>query len=71
MRNKEQESNTWNECSWNKFNIKGRKYWYEDDICDISNDSYPFVLSYGSIENINLSNCYGIEDWFDIVEEYN
>ena len=70
MRNKEQESSTWNECSWNKFNIKGRKYWYDEDL----GNSFCFfdgIMNYGLIEDINISNCFGIEDWFNIREEYN
>lgn len=72
MRNEEQTSEVWNECSWNKFNVNGREHWYnnEDYNYDYS-ELYPFVLNYGTIENINLKNCCGIEDWEDIVNEYN
>lgn len=70
MGNEEQTSEVWNECSWNKFNVNGRKHWYNDEDYNYA-ESYPFVQNYGTIENINLKNCYGIEDWEDIVNEYN
>jgi hypothetical protein len=64
-----QENNrqgVWNEMSFRRYS--NRKNEYENDIWE--QEEYE-VLSYGLLEDITLCNCYGIEDWWEIVEEYN
>lgn len=57
----------WSEMSYSKFNPNGRNHWYEsEDYCE-----RELVFNYGTIENINTNNCYGVEDIWEMIEEYN
>lgn len=73
-----QHCNVWNEMSFRRF--KNRKNEIEDDIFKIEEnnflsiydyDYYFYNNSYGLYENINLDNCFGIEDYWEITEEFN
>ena len=64
---KETNDRNWSEMSFHKYHLNGRKHWYEkeQELYDVD------IFSYGLLEDVNLYNCYGVEDWNDIVEEYN
>lgn len=62
-----QTSNTWDNMSYRKYNSKNRNNWYEKDF-----DLYDVdVISYGIYEDLTLYCGCGVEDWWEIVEEFN